>query len=408
MILRPPAGGAARSGAITRAAVLFAVAGVLFFASRWLFAAPRQASLLGRARVLVPGAVRKPLPSGGFAATGSSLALNLETFNYAWKDDATLLLWDDDPTGRGWRLMEMPIATGTAARPLDAFNHRLKRLGGKRSLSAEWQLSPDGLWVVWPNYQDDKKGWPQRVSWTLAALDGSRAARVIRLGLPPPSVPNLNTVFASWVWRPDSTGWTVLFSDPLTLSLRSFDRTAPPKAAFRDIPLGSAAGNPATFPTPHPRDLLGFTGDDQAVSALCTAGSTTIFLFPVHAPPAAVRRFGVTLPPGTEADAAALSPNGKYVAWSLYREHALPTLIDRLLFWVKRQPRVSPQAGLYGTARDGTNSRLLGWTKAARRTPNGPGDSDTRLKFLRWTPDGSRLSFVSDGTLYVLPASEKR
>ena len=196
---------------LTSTAALAATAAVVS-----LFVATGRAdnSLLGRARVLVPGATRTPLPGGGFTTAGSSLALNLETFGYAWRDDAMVLLWDDDPIRRARRLMEMPIATGTA-RPLDAFNRRLERLGDECALSADWQISPDNRWVVWPNYQDDTKGWTHRVSWTLSALDGSRAARVIRRGPPPHGAPSF--VFGSWAWRPNSSGWAVLFSEPTHL-----------------------------------------------------------------------------------------------------------------------------------------------------------------------------------------------
>lgn len=387
------------------AAAAVVLAGGAAFAL-WLAGQRMTPDLLARARVIVPGWRVLPAAAQGggvvHLVTNDTLAFDIETGGYAWRTNDMLLAWRGVENGRvhaGWRLIQINARTG-ARTSLMAFN---RRVGARHQLSAEWRVSPNGRRMVWPNVQNDKTGWPQRVSWTLATLDGSHVRQIPAGGTPAgaQNASRYGLLFAPFAWQPDNRGWSTLISDLPYLGVRAYNpATSPP---FHDTLIGSAVGNPPTLPAPHPRELLGFT-NGRGIGASWSEWGTNVFEFGVHSPPnmgpADVRRFAVKLPPGAFVDGAALSPNGEQIAWALRRERTPRTLIDRLLFWI---PKADPRAGLYVTRRDGTHGHILGWVRVGPRKSNEPPTSDDGLVHLRWTPDGRRLSWVHRGALCVLP-----
>jgi hypothetical protein len=113
---------------------------------------------------------------------------------------------------------------------------------------------------------------------------------------------------------------------------------------------------------------------------------------------AASRSFPVRLPvPGGEASVA-LSPDGERVGWLVYTGRPF-SLIEQ---WLARlNPRFAFGAAprytlnLFVSKRDGTGVREVG------RVAVSPQDRSRGA--LRWTPDGTRLSFVFEGALWTVP-----
>jgi len=403
-----------RNRAAFGAFLLLAIVGGAVWAL-WLGARrERPRPLLARAHCVLGIELQVPPPSAGAAPQPfeephtfiEPFPSDLEKGGYNWQTSDTLLTWRLDDTTNKYRLVRVHAATG-ASDSLPAFN---RRAGLRDEIDSEWRVSPDGRWIVWANNKEDEHGYKQRISWTLAALDGSHVE-----SLPAGPAPSGLPVVASdpplsdnpFGWHSDSRGWTVLTSDAPSLRVRSYNRPAAPavRPGYQDVLIGSALGNPATLPAPHPREMLGFAPDGRAVGASWSERGVNVWLFGVHVLPNDVRRFKVRLPPGAIVDGAALSPNGERVAWALYRFEARPEWIDRLLFWIPRR-RPGAHLGLYVTNRDGTQGHLIGWMGAPLRNPNLPPDFYTTLAFLRWTPDGQRISFVHENALYVLPVPD--
>lgn len=244
------------------------------------------------------------------------------------------------------------------------------------------RLSPDGKWLV-----TGVHGQPQ--TCTLASLDGAHAVEV--------PVKYADTNYAHTVWAPDSRSWLYVAEDPYDhcAHVRIYDTGG---KLLRDV------AHAMQF---YGREPLGFVIGERVVAA-----SRTIYgdggipfaefgLYP-NCPPR--RLYDLTAPGDASAVMdVALSPRGDRLAWA-FAYTPVPLGIRALRRSRLFRGREPSSFGLCVSRVDGSAMRDLGRLSS-------PGDrglpywaAPGRLRCLRWTPDGKRVSFLYEDGLYTVPA----
>lgn len=107
-------------------------------------------------------------------------------------------------------------------------------------------------------------------------------------------------------------------------------------------------------------------------------------------------QFPLKIAAGGDASLA-LSPDGTRLGWLVYtgRAASLPEQWAARYFPGLFPPASSWSLNLYVSERDGTQMREVGYAAVPRH--------DRSRGVLRWTPDGTRLSFVYGGALWTVP-----
>lgn len=118
---------------------------------------------------------------------------------------------------------------------------------------------------------------------------------------------------------------------------------------------------------------------------------------------AAPRNFPMRFPTriGGGDASVALSPDGERVGWLVYTPRPFPPLtqvkvLTRLLLRLPISEPSSSTLNLFVSKRDGTGMREVGRVAVSPR--------DRSRGVLKWTPDGTRLSFVFEDALWTVPA----
>lgn len=147
-------------------------------------------------------------------------------------------------------------------------------------------------------------------------------------------------------------------------------------------------------PQIHIQYTTGFGGDHGGMASFQT-GSFDYIEWDLLVPNGPVRRRPLQSPPGIARAFVALSPRGDRLAWMAQSRNVPPPLEWlHTRFPFLRIP-MTHIATLWITKPDGTQPRLLGSERIRPgQAPPGP---------IRWTPEGKRISFVYQDTLWAVP-----
>ncbi len=279
---------------------------------------------------------------------------------YFWISNREILSFRQ--VGRGnVQAYRVDIATG-GARPLLALNRSLR---GTVTDTAQWRLSPDGKWLVWPNL---RTSIPR---WVASSLDDSRTITWPVLGNRP----------SGPLWLPGNNRWVEFAfvgyngAQPWIHNLDGTTERGPLiNGAFR-------------WP-------MGITATARVVSLEMDSNEAlqgdTYSLVSSSAPP---QTFTISLPRGTQSTVEAeLSPQGDRLAYLLRseRQSAIQRFLHTLIPGVDA-PTIN-QYSLWVSRLDGSGAHRIG-------DEEGP-----TVTGLLWTPDGKRLSFFCNNNLYTIPA----
>jgi hypothetical protein len=226
-----------------------------------------------------------------------------------------------------------------------------------------WRLSSDGQWLLWP--QRKREG----STWYAARLDGTQIE-----SWPQPPGDAVGAEFPYYAWTNDSRRWVAIVhrGTQLDAASGSLDRPGVVREIGRIHEMKRYAGYPG-------HTMLGVTSANNAVAAIWQSGQEEpvhLVEFPFDSQHHVVRSFYVPLPNGMLVRDITLSPHGDRLGWvlfSLTNPHG--QLLDEL--WVSRV--------------DGTQFRKLAEVSYATLFPMG---DENHPKFLAWTQDGTRLSFI--------------
>jgi len=297
--------------------------------------------------------------------------------NYFWLSDQRALLVRE---GSGLTYMERPpavtahrvdVATGVTVEdtPLEAALHK----AGVASVVPNWQLSPDGRWLLGESDPHITKQF-----WVATTMDGAR--QVIR--------PHQHDehedrgIFA--IWRPDSRSWiqTVEINDRVhTFSYR-----------LDSSPVAERTESFFFFG----HSLLGFFGANRVLAIrpkTGDGGGVGVADFGDGPSPAPAQFYIPQVPANMDVQQVVLSPDSSRLAWKF--------VVKPLPFGLKATinssyvHRSSPViAGLWVSDLNLNNLREIGTVNSR----------DDHITNLRWTPDGKRLSFIDGDALYTIPA----
>ena len=137
---------------------------------------------------------------------------------------------------------------------------------------------------------------------------------------------------------------------------------------------------------------VGWDGDPEAIS------QADIFAI-APGKHGSVRKFKIHMPSYVVLVDLAFSPHGDRIAWVLMQTHPSPAsaLLHRILPMVKLVPKTV--TGLWVSQIDGSNLHEIGHLD----NPSGP-NKIPPIDYVRWLPDGKKLSFVYRDALYTVPA----
>jgi uncharacterized protein len=227
------------------------------------------------------------------------------------------------------------------------------------------EVSPDGRWLLWKNGQ-------QEAHW--ARIDGSRHISV------------RSDIGNRMHWTRDSRNWVEFearggFDFP---SVRIFE-TGSRVPALVDTSKGSPLTREDYCYPPVDINEAAFTTKGTLLTSRTrgTVGGVTADILEVDLKQGGrpVNQYAVHLPWTLALAEHAFSPDGRHVAWLLWQGSTL----------------------LVVTRMDGSDVRILGELPT---TPVDLADPDSRFveepRRLSWTPDGMRLSFLHESSLYVI------
>jgi hypothetical protein len=299
-----------------------------------------------------------------------------ELIPYYWLSDHELGYFVNDAADAHRTLIVHNLATGKMDRRFTASINDLP--WGEASL-----MSPDGKRLLWLHGSTSVKRRP-----VVYALDGSSVI----------SMPAI---------RGDELTWT---SDSRSLAKPEsntgqggLELLRPEDGSVRPISIAGA----------RVRQLLGFTSQGHAIIATDGVGFEHTFYrsqqgpsgsspsiqlaeYDLAAPSQPVRRVTIPMPADAEYGHIILSPQGDRLLWSMFARQAMP-----LQEWLHRLfPSYKPSLNLvirWQVSRlDGSDMHEIGMIRVSRR--NGSYSNP------RWLPDGKRISFIHNNTLYTVPA----
>ncbi len=242
------------------------------------------------------------------------------------------------------------------------------------ALVDHWQLSPDAKWLL---AKSNEYQGPE--AWVATTLDGTRQVQR------PYHKGEWRDEYVSAVWRPDSRSWIQAEEDYDSKTHVFINSLSSPIVPERveDFMLNGriVVGFPVADRV---LALYHRTGDGGGVGFVNFGGS-------VASAPCSI--YYEHIPPNMDIQEVALSPDGQRLAWKMAVK-PLPLGLQAAInsSYVRRSSPTT--VGLWTSLVNCSDLYEVG-TLDAR---------DDHVSGLRWTPDGKRLSFIDDDTLYTVPA----
>ena len=297
--------------------------------------------------------------------------------NYFWLSDQEALLVRE---GGGTPDMGVPpavtahrvsVATGATLEdaPLEAALHK----AGATSVVPEWQLSPDGKWLL-----AESSPYVTNQQWVATTIDGAR--QVIR----PHQHEEHEDRGTSAIWRPDSRSWIQ------TVEINNLVHTFSYSLASAVV---SERAETFFF---FGHSLLGFFGASRVLAIrpqTGDGGGVGVADFGDGPSPAPAHFYMPQVPANMDVQQVVLSPDSSRLAWK-FSVKPLPLGLKAAINsgYVRRSSPVT--AGLWVSDLNLNHLREIGMVDSR----------DDHITSLRWTPDGKSLSFVDGDALYTVPA----
>lgn len=305
-----------------------------------LYLLPREHALLPRARRIV-----------AFSHDGYPF--------YWWLGDHDLLLFRD-PLHRDWTLVRLNETTN-AQTPLDSLSGLFARSGGRPDTI---QVSPDGEWMLWTG----NKG-----QTIVARTDGAKHFEY------PPGPPSEKR------WMSESIRWIELVKDGKSFNRAILHNVVDPKASEPRLLL-------PTIPcTPNFVDLAGMTPttDDHILTSVWNRRPGNIepagiIALALNVQMSRIGRFTLDPPHALDRGHLVFAPIYGRLAWVIEYKPAL-----------SRITKAGPRVGLWVTRMNGWESHEVGSLES---------EGFITADSVRWTPDGTRLSFIYQDALWTVPA----
>jgi hypothetical protein len=285
---------------------------------------------------------------------------------------------------------------------LDTATNTKKHLAGLTNLlkqttklpfnaSYTFETSPDGEWLLWEAYVAGGHGLPYP---RVAHLDGSHYR-------------GWNQSRVRDKFFLDSSHLVQLMDDEPVMTV--CDLLEPTKDKQYNTPEQAkailtqyASREPVLVTVPSPQDeatlvpaeIYTYRTEDRIRLLLSSSDEKQPAPLPVHT-------VNVRLPEGAMLRYSNVSPRQQSVFYHLRRAHTNPVLVWLHRFLPKLHLQSTSTEDVWVSRADGGGLREIGYISASVDDYGGP---DDLLEEIRWLSDGRQLSFVYQGTLYVVPA----
>jgi hypothetical protein len=288
-------------------------------------------------------------------------------YNYQWKSSKEILCFSE-PSQGSYRLECVNTSRGSMT-PLATFTSKTRMWGGEDQA----RLSPDGKWALWVG----------ETAYATVATDGSRRSEIPNPVQRYHGCGNYYRFEAATAWMQDSRHWVEVKQKPSGPQVLVVHDAASP--IVRRLSLGTMGGPPV---------VLGVTPEDHAV--LWDQAGTFLDI-DLGRPQGSVKKWTVKRPPVGDVSDVVLSPDGQRLCWKTYSWviNRLPALLERMLERIRID--VPTTTYLVWTSRlDGSHMREIGRSRVQQHIGQ-------PFRSFRWTPDGTKISYVYDNALWTVP-----
>lgn len=282
--------------------------------------------------------------------------------------------------------------------PLTAFNEKWgKELSAQVGMGLTALLSPNGEWLLWRSLRGDRR--ENERMWIAAEINGRRHVTG--------KISSNGNWWGHHSWMPDGKGWVEMRRQEngrWAVRIVSIERPG----TFSEVTVPGAnvhAGNYA---------VLGFNDTGQILVYTTASNSDrppfsqfNLIQFDLHAPTGSARQFALDIPGVNWAypPEVALSRKGNRIAVLIHANQEPSPFTQFLRRWLPFLPRPSMPVPkdiqeLWMCEKEGKRRRKIGFYR--RKTGFDP--ASVPIRYVQWTPDGKRLSFVHNGILYTVPA----
>jgi hypothetical protein len=200
-------------------------------------------------------------------------------------------------------------------------------------------------------------------------------------------------------WLADSRHWILEYhpgSSGLVISLAS-TYTAKQQTVQTDAQIPDA-DHVFCLGVSHDNHIL-VRGDNPPADSNTTQPRVAVYDVGIS-PAASAQHTDILLPAGADNVWDVLSSRGDRILWLLDvdPEKAQPSWLRRVRHWLRLSP-LTPYSSLWISNRGSTEMHMIGMLSSH------PGqDLREILTAPQWTPDGKRVSFISNDALYTVPA----
>lgn len=298
---------------------------------------------------------------------------------YRWISPQEVLIIRNPPVDFGWDLSRYDLRTHSETE-LTALN---RRLPDSLVMHGQWELSPDGRWCLWT---DENSGICS------ARLDGSGYRKW-------PGDWHTEEIH----WMGDSRHWLTLQGAWPEETFHQFlvrNVEAPTEKIVIPLsdmnPFVRVLGDNAIYVLAQDH-LFVETGSPNITNCF------TLTEFSMRPTVTPLRRFSIHPPSGWHMNEYQFSPRGDRIAWlftydqTQFHPSPLMTFLHRFLPFVHND--APDDISLWVSALDGSGMHEIG-RAPAKHSPTGQLEPD----LLEWLPDGKRLSFRYNGSLWTVPA----
>jgi hypothetical protein len=247
------------------------------------------------------------------------------------------------------------------------------------------RLSPDGTHLLW------RKSIGSPCVWSLSTLDGKPAQSWhTHRSYPQETVA---------VWSPDSTFCVVRSLSPQEEYTERFDvKTGRSETVTQPVLSADFLYDN------RPHHLSGLLPDNRLLYAILPQ-DTTRSVFQIKMRTESLQgsdhKWTLRLPYASIVEEVKLAPQGDRLAFLLRYDSVPPGPVFTRSLWKYLGVHAEPTVGIWICHLDGSDMREVGHvsdrSKDLEDTPDVP-------RSLNWTPDGERLSFVCNDTLWTIPA----